>query len=94
MYRKKYKDFCSIRISEHLRKQGKKTIKKTIARFRCGNKELNNKFWQNQERIFCRIFRKEEEILKHLSLSARCRGEIKNHIGIAQILSEKGEGIS
>jgi len=73
-----------IGIPEYLRKQGQKDFQKIIARFRCENEELRNKFWREQE--------KEVETLEHLATS--CTEDTRNNKRISQILREKEEGIS
>lgn len=51
---------------------------KNCSRFRCGNEELYNKFWREQEKNMCRICQNEIGTVEYLAINYIA--EIRNNI--------------
>lgn len=85
-YNKRYKDILVVGMPKYLRERGAKESQKTIARWRCGNEEEKNKYWDAEGRK-CQICRKEEGSVEHIKTYVKARGSIE----VREILSEEGK---
>lgn len=71
-------------------KRRKRQDKKRIARFRCGNEELSNKYWNKEEEKFCRICQKQEETLEHMAIN--CEEMRKAEKSVLELMQDDGTG--
>lgn len=85
-YNKRYKDILVAGIPKYLRERGAKGSQKTIARWRCGNEEEGNKYWDAEGRK-CQICRKEEGTVEHIKTHVKGIGRME----VREILSEEGK---
>ena len=87
---KRYKDIRVMGIPRYLKgKRGRAGGKvRRIARLRCGNEELGNRYWAKDKS--CRICKEEEENLEHLT--RRCRGMAVWEGEIKDLLGDDGKG--
>ena len=82
---------CKTSRAQYLKGNENKLNQNIIARFRCGNEELKNRYWETEERRKCRICGAEEENLEHLK--EKCKEEIRNRWKTEAILNETGEKV-
>ena len=88
-YNKRYKELRTEELPSYLKERGHKNSQGIIARFRCGNEERINRYWQNTRE--CRICGAEEENIDHIRES--CLEELRCREGEAELLGERGEGV-
>jgi hypothetical protein len=89
-YNGKYEKIITEELSKYLGRESRKE-RVTIARFRCGNEERENKYW-NEDRIrVCRMCGEKKETIEHLlneCVELRERDESRE-----EMLNEDGRGI-
>ena len=89
-YNQRYKDIVEKNLPDYLKKKGRKGSQKIRARLRCGNEELQNRYWENEEKRTCRMCGKEEETLEHMGRT--CLQKSRTDECIRTLLTtEKGE---
>jgi hypothetical protein len=89
-YNGKYEKIITEELPKYLGRESRKE-RVTIARFRCGNEERENKYW-NEDRIrVCRMCGQKKETIEHLlneCVELRERDESRE-----EMLNEDGRGI-
>lgn len=85
-YNKRYKDILVVGIPKYLRERGVKGSQKTIARWRCGNEDKKNNYWDAEGRK-CQICKEEEGSVEHIKTHVKGIGRIE----VREILSEEGK---
>ena len=89
-YNKKYKHIITTDIPKYLHKESKRK-QSIVARFRLGNEELSNRYWEKDGRE-CRICdRAVEETIEHMLESCDIEGDGYTWL---DILNEEGRGES
>ncbi|KAK4886246.1 hypothetical protein RN001_002517 [Aquatica leii] len=91
-YNRNYKDIKGEGVPEYLKDSEIKSNKrkKMVARFRCGNEELGNKYWKEEPEKLCRLCGEETEDLDHMR--KRCRELREEVMKTVDILDENGKG--
>lgn len=91
-YNKKYEEITTIDLPEYLKEEGKKGKQEMIARFRCGNEESNNKYWEKEEKKMCKICERKKGTIEHIIEEYRTANKNVQQIHWKSLLGEKGEG--
>lgn len=65
-YNKRYREIREDEREEYLGAEYRGRNQKMIARFRCGNEELENSYWKEERKRICRICGEEKETIEHL----------------------------
>lgn len=86
-YNRRYREIRESEREEYLKAEHKGRDQVMIARFRCGNEELQNKCWKEDEDRICRIYKEERETIEHMI--RECKGLKKEKVMMKTIL--KGE---
>jgi len=89
-YNKEYKKVIKEERPRYLSMEMKMRDKKTLARFRCGNKVREREFWKTEEEKVCRLCNKRGESMWHVFKECeRSRQEEE----IETVLGEEGQGL-
>lgn len=91
-YNEKYIEVIVGKTPAYLEGNRKKEEVRTIARFRVGNEERNNKFWEEDEKKKCRICYLGKETLDHLRGICAGMEVIEEERNI--LLGEDGAGLA
>ena len=83
-YNRRYIGIIEEKLPNYLMEKGSKGSQKIRARLRCGNEELSNRYWENEEKRRCRICAEKEETLEHLT--KECLPEIGTEKDIRTLL--------
>lgn len=86
----RYRQVMTAEIPRYIRDNRNKRDRniRTIARLRCGNEERGNNYWLKKEERLCRICRREEENLEHLTRN--CEAELRWNGEVRELLDENG----
>ncbi|XP_024884387.1 uncharacterized protein LOC112462700 [Temnothorax curvispinosus] len=86
-YKKRYRRIKVAGLPEYLRRKGESGSHKRRARARCGNEELENRYWLREEERNCNICDREEGTLEHLM--KQCAWKSTNRVVLDDIIGEK-----
>ena len=88
-YLPRYKEIMVEEVPTYLEKAGLKGSQQIIARFRCGNEEQNNRYWEPVH--LCRICNASTESIEHMR--SDCKESLRCKMSFIRLLGQKGKGL-
>ena len=86
-----YGNIAKEKLPKYLEERMKWKNKKILARFRCGNETKTREYWKEGGEKRCRLCRRKEEDLRHITEKCEITGGPKD---IGKTLNKTGEGLT
>lgn len=90
-YHANYRNLVTEKRPRYLVTKGRRGSHQMIARFRCGNEERGNRYWEAEEKRMCRMCGQAVETMVHII--GECDEDLVAE-DVVEMLNETGEGVT